>query len=386
LVSRKKIRYLFLILTFLFALPVGWGSFSGISVWLSPFITLNSVLALKSFVILNIIGFVVLAACWFERNFFCRYICPVGCLLGNIQAPSRFSRKFSLRRIPSLGIWLAIISLAGALAGFSLFIFLDPISIFNLFFSSFLQTSFIAVLASVSALLFILGLQYFLPGLWCFRVCPLGGIQILVTDIKSFLFRHFSREHSTDVGRRLFIGSAAGAVAAFALPRVVKEDYETNLIRPPAALESLKLYSVCTRCGSCIKACPTRILKEDVRLTPGFLTPRVTFLDGYCLETCNSCSVVCPSGAITLFKVEAKSQIRMGLAEIKTQNCLLSSVKECDRCKAGCPYGAVEIRSAENSILMLPFISYEKCTGCGACMVICPTACISIIPSNNCMV
>jgi len=322
----------------------------------------------------------VLVACWFERNFFCRYLCPVGCLLGNIQSPSSLRRSFNLRKIPSLGIWIAIISLAGALAGFPLFIFLDPISIFNLFFSSFLQTSVVAVLASASALLLILVLQFFLPGLWCFRLCPLGGVQMLVTDIKSFFYRHLSRKQSADLGRRLFIGSTAGAVAAFALPGVVK-DHEINIIRPPAALESIKLYSVCTRCGSCIKACPTRILTEDVRFTPGFLTPRVTFLNGYCLETCNRCSVVCPSGAITLFRVEAKSQIRMGLAEIKTKDCLLASLKECDRCKAVCPYNAVEIGSVDNSNLMIPFISNEKCTGCGACMVICPTACISIVPS-----
>ena len=337
---------------------------------------LNSILALKSFVILNIIGFAVLAACWFERNFFCRYLCPVGCLL-DIQSSSRISRRFSLRKIPSLGIWLAIISLAGALAGFSLFIFLDPISIFNLFFSSFLQTSVIAVLASASALLFILIMQYFLPGLWCFRVCPLGGVQMLVTDIKSFFFRHLSREQSTDYGRRLFIGSAAGAVAAFALPRVVK-NHETNVIRPPAALESVKLYAVCTRCGSCIKACPTRILTEDVRITPGFLTPRVTFLDGYCLETCNSCSVVCPSGAITLFRVEAKSQIRMALAVIKSKDCLLASLKECDRCKAVCPFDAVEIVSTAGNSLALPVINDEKCVGCGACKIVCPVSCISV--------
>lgn len=380
MVSRKKIRYFFLILAILFALPVGWGSFSGISVWLSPFITINSVLALKSFVILNIIGFAVLAASWFERNFFCRYLCPVGCLLVNIPSSSKRRRRFNLRKIPTLGIWLAIISLAAALAGFPMFIFLDPISIFNLFFSSFLQTSVIAVAASVSALTVILIMQYFIPGLWCFRVCPLGGVQMLVTEIKSFFYRHLSGKQSTNLGRRLFIGSAAGAVAGFAMPGVVKE-HGTNIIRPPAALEPAKLYSVCTRCGSCIKACPTRILTEDVRITPGFLTPRVAFLSGYCLETCNNCSVVCPSGAITLFRVEAKSQIFMGLAEIKTKDCLLTSLKECDRCKAACPYNAVEIGSVENSILMIPFISDEKCTGCGACMVICPTACISIVPT-----
>jgi len=379
LVRRKEIRYIFLALSIVFALPVGWGSFSGISVWLSPFITLNSVLALKSFVILNIIGFAVLAACWFERHFFCRYLCPVGCLLGNIKPPSKIRRSFNLRKIPALGAWIVIISLSAAIAGFPLFIFLDPISIFNLFFSSFLQNSVITILVSASALMVLLSIQFLFPGLWCFRVCPLGGIQILVTDIKSFFYRHLSGKQSTNLGRRLFIGSTAGAITAFAFPVIVR-DSEADLIRPPAALEPVKLYSVCTRCGSCIKACPTRILTEDVRINAGFLIPKVIFSDGYCLETCNICSIVCPSGAITLFRVEAKSQIRMGMARINTKDCLLTSLKECDRCKAVCPYDAIEIKYEHNSGLMIPFISDQKCTGCGACKVICPTTCIEIVP------
>lgn len=201
---------------------------------------------------------------------------------------------------------------------------------------------------------------------------------MLVTDLKFYLNRRTSVKHTTNQGRRLFIGSAAGAVAAYSLPRIVKGD-DTGLLRPPAALEPVKLYSVCTRCGSCIKACPTRILTEDVRITPGFLTPRVVFEDGYCLETCNSCGVVCPSGAITSFIVEAKSQIHMGLAEIKTKDCLLTSLKECDRCKAVCPYNAVEILQSADNSTAVSVISGEKCVGCGACKVVCPVSCISVV-------
>lgn len=200
---------------------------------------------------------------------------------------------------------------------------------------------------------------------------------MLVTDLKSFISRRNSVKHATNPGRRLFIGSAAGAVAAFALPRLVK-DYDTDVIRPPAALEPLNLYSVCTRCGSCIKACPTGILTEDIRITPGFLTPKVIFADGYCLETCNSCGVVCPSGAITSFRVEAKSQIHMGLAEIKTKECLLTLLKECDRCKAVCPYDAVEILPSADNSTAVSVISGEKCVGCGACKIVCPASCISV--------
>jgi len=201
---------------------------------------------------------------------------------------------------------------------------------------------------------------------------------MLITDMKSAMGRRISVRHTTSPGRRLFIGSAAGAVTAFALPRIVKGD-DTGLIRPPAALDVIKLYSVCTRCGSCIKACPTRILTEDIRISPGFLTPKVIFTDGYCLESCNSCSIVCPSGAITSFRVEAKSQIHMGLAEIKTKDCLLTSLKERDRCKAVCPYDAVEILTSADNSTAVSVISGEKCVGCGACKIVCPVSCISVV-------
>jgi ferredoxin len=119
-------------------------------------------------------------------------------------------------------------------------------------------------------------------------------------------------------------------------------------------------------------------LTEDIRITPGFLTPKVIFADGYCLETCNLCGVVCPSGAITSFRFEAKSQIHMGLAEINTKECLLTLLKECDRCKAVCPYNAVEILPSADNSTAVSVISGEKCVGCGACKIVCPVSCISV--------
>jgi len=119
-------------------------------------------------------------------------------------------------------------------------------------------------------------------------------------------------------------------------------------------------------------------LKQDTSLGFGFLTPVVNFENGYCLETCNVCSVVCPSGAITLFDVDAKPQLIMGKAAVNTTDCLLAHQTECDQCKVVCVYKAILIKEKENELLMLPEVDSVKCVGCGACKIVCPKNCISI--------
>jgi len=86
-----------------------------------------------------------------------------------------------------------------------------------------------------------------------------------------------------------------------------------------------------------------------------------------------------PTGAITLFSVEAKRSIFMGTAQINFEDCYLSNNRECIKCREACKYGAVEFLPGSNSLNMLPLIDNQKCVGCGACEVVCPAACISVL-------
>jgi ferredoxin-type protein NapF len=113
------------------------------------------------------------------------------------------------------------------------------------------------------------------------------------------------------------------------------------------------------------------------------MTPEIHFGNGYCLETCNLCSVVCPTGSITLFSPEAKKRIFMGSAMVNYEECLLSRNRECDRCLAACKYDAVKIVPSSRPLLMTPMIDLKKCTGCGGCAVICPTSAINVIPPQQ---
>jgi len=206
----------------------------------------------------------------------------------------------------------------------------------------------------------------------------------LVSELKSLAHGKKTSTEKTDMGRRFFMGSIVGTAAALLFPPVLKAE-EDGVIRPPAFLKPDDSYTLCTRCGSCIKACPTKIIEQDTRLGFGFLTPVVKYNNAYCLETCNACSAVCPSGAITLFSVNAKSQIVMGKAGVATADCLLSSRTECNRCKSSCTYMAINIEEKKDETLILPEVDKYKCVGCGACKVVCPNHCItiSIVETQN---
>ena len=382
MVKRKYIRWVSLSIALLFALPFGWGKLSGLSNWMSPFVMLNSVFALKSLVLLNSIGFIVLTASWFRRRFFCRYLCPTGFLLERIPKIEKLKRNINPKKFPYFGKWFSIISLAGAAFGFPLFIYLDPLSLFNGFFGSLFRLSGLVMIVSLVGFMILLIMQLIWPGLWCKRICPLGGLQLWVSELKSLFGGTKQSKEKIAIGRRFFIGSAMGSVAAVAFPVIAKSQNEET-IRPPASLEPEEFYPLCTRCGSCLKACPTKILKQDLRFGFGFLTPVAGFESGYCLETCNACSVVCPSGAITLFSVEAKPQIIMGKAIISLTDCLLSYQTECDRCKVVCAYKAILIKGKNGETLMLPEVVEASCVGCGACKIVCPKNCIKISGKIN---
>ena len=83
-----------------------------------------------------------------------------------------------------MGKWLTIGSLAAALAGIPLFILLDPISVFNGFFMIFSGELTIPVVLSLLGLPLLLAINIPFPGIWCTKLCPLGGLQDEITSEK----------------------------------------------------------------------------------------------------------------------------------------------------------------------------------------------------------
>jgi ferredoxin-type protein NapF len=378
LVKRNSIRFIFLGFVLILTIPVYLGKLTGLSLWFSPFLMLNSFFVLKSIVALYIISFIILIIVWFRKRWFCNYLCPVGLILGKVPQQRFKIPGFSLPKMPDLNIWISVVSLTGALVGLPIFIILDPLLIFNGFF--------LFIYHPLQPYLIILGIglpiivlmQLLFPDLWCERLCPLGGLQILIAKTRSLFSRNSSREEKFDLGRRIFIGGAFGMLAAFVIPKVTDLNNEIE-IRPPGAID--KFNSLCIRCGSCIRVCPTQILTQNSQIGFGLLTPVVEFRGSYCLETCNACSIVCPSGSISSFKIDEKKKLKMGQIEVEEETCLLMKFRECGICKPACTYKAIDIvENGKNSIQMMPVVKHSGCTGCGACIAVCPENCFRIVP------
>lgn len=368
----------------LLALPLSWKGMTGIYAWFSPFILLNSLFVLKSLVLLNLLGILVLILSLVKKRWFCRTLCPVGWTCDSISSLSK-RKNFSLRHFPPLGRWFAWISLAAALLGIPVFIYLDPMALFHGFFSAFSGKFSWLVILSMSGLPVLLAIHLFFPGIWCTRLCPLGGLQDEITSLKKFLRRLLAGEklprQEFAGGRRLFLASGIGVAAGFLIPGFLK-NRPVRCFRPPASQAPRLFNALCLRCGNCMKACPSDIIvhHKDSSDPESWMTPEVSFSNfGYCLSDCNLCGRVCPSGAINLFTLEAKREIVMGLAEIHLEECLLTHLTECTRCKDACSYDAIDIVPLGPDKMMSPVVDEKLCVGCGACAAICPPVVIKMV-------
>jgi ferredoxin-type protein NapF len=152
-------------------------------------------------------------------------------------------------------------------------------------------------------------------------------------------------------------------------------------LRPPGAADRVQFTGLCVRCGSCARVCPSRILHPDLGEfgADSFLTPVVRYQDEYCLETCQRCTNVCPSGALRPLAADEKLQAAIGVPRVDMSVCLLGDDHECAMCCNACPYAAIRLIFSEDTYLNTPTIDPERCNGCGACQVRCPTAPVKAI-------
>jgi len=191
-----------------------------------------------------------------------------------------------------------------------------------------------------------------------------------------------------DLGRRATIAAAAGGLATLCLMRSGPQSrgmtYNPFLIRPPGSLAEREFLKRCTGCGLCINVCPTGGLQPTLTEAglEGLWTPRLVPLIGYCDFNCTLCGQVCPTGAIRPLTVEEKQKTRIGLAAFDTTRCIpYAYSRDCIVCEEHCPIPdkaiyALEVevvrRDGQKVTLKQPHVDPDKCIGCGICENVCP--------------
>ena len=187
--------------------------------------------------------------------------------------------------------------------------------------------------------------------------------------------------------RRWLLSSlGVAAVAAVFIRFVPSLSSTTNkLIRPPGSSEA-SLNNQCIRCGECVRVCPTGVIQPSVKDGHSKLwTPVLKTRLGYCDYSCNSCGTICPTGAIAHLPLETRRKTVVGLAKIDQTRCITwAEERDCIVCEEMCPIPEKAIRlggsgrgggrGGGSGHGRHPQVIAELCTGCGICEHQCPVA------------
>lgn len=151
----------------------------------------------------------------------------------------------------------------------------------------------------------------------------------------------------------------------------------------PAGAVSLRNFlRSCTGCQLCVSLCPNQVLRPSTALTT-FMQAEMSFEVGYCRPECNTCSQVCPTGAIKPIDLAEKSSTQIAHAVLVEKNCVvLTDQVECGNCAVHCPTGAITMVEATDEKYggrKIPVVNASRCIGCGACEYLCPARPFSAI-------
>jgi ferredoxin-type protein NapF len=142
-------------------------------------------------------------------------------------------------------------------------------------------------------------------------------------------------------------------------------------LRPPWTGYEDDLLDICTRCGKCMDACPTRVLTKG---HGGY--PIVDFARASC-TFCGTCADACENGCF-----DRKSAPVWGLRAALSPACVELKGVTCRRCEEACDVAAIRFRPKIGGGAH-PAIDPQLCNGCGACVAPCPVNAISIVNSTT---
>jgi ferredoxin-type protein NapF len=141
------------------------------------------------------------------------------------------------------------------------------------------------------------------------------------------------------------------------------------VLRPPWSLAADAFDRACTRCAKCIDACPTHVLK----LAAGIV--QVDYAEAEC-TFCGACVDICPEPAFDVAARASGGKPWHAVARIDA-SCLARLGVECDSCGDACEAGAIRFRVHAGPVPD-PRVDSTRCTGCGACVRVCPATAIEV--------
>jgi len=285
----------------------------------------------------------------FAPRFWCRYLCPLGGMLGMISRVAFFRRKVS-----------------ESCKGCTLCTSVCPTGTINP------EKNYASDPAECTMCM------------ECLEPCP----RSLIRFTPGFSIAE-GREY--DPNRRQALATFGLTLAALALFRSnsLSKREPPFLIRPPGAREvneDVLSLSKCIRCSACMRACPTNALQSSSFEAglQGFGSPIIIARNGYCDFSCNTCGQVCPVQAIPPLSLGEKQRSVIGKAYIDESRCIAwSDHQECLVCEEMCPLSdkAVQLEEKEvwgkdNTVVTvkLPHVVRDLCIGCGICEYKCPVS------------
>ncbi len=303
-----------------------------------------------------ILATVLLANLWRPRAF-CRFLCPLGALLGLLgrAAPWRIAKRQA--GCSDCGRCEATCPSAAQPSG------------------SFRQPSCVLCLS-------------------CTDACPDGLLAVAPHRSAA------GEDDEPDLSRRntaLALAAGVAIVPCMRLTHGLGDRLSPGLVRPPGAVPELDFLARCIACGQCMRVCPTGIIQPA-----GFAggletswTPRLDMRIGTsgCQPSCTACGEVCPTGAIQPLSVDEKlgqgasaqaGPTRVGTAFVDRGRCLPWAMgRPCIVCQEVCPTSpkAIQLERVVQGLpdgaeltLERPRVDPQACTGCGICENACPVA------------
>ncbi|WP_077339566.1 ferredoxin-type protein NapF [Pseudocolwellia agarivorans] len=152
----------------------------------------------------------------------------------------------------------------------------------------------------------------------------------------------------------------------------VTKENSKPAIRLPYVINEKVFTDNCTQCEECINVCPEKII---VKGDGGF--PEIDFSKGEC-TFCDKCVDACKEALFTQVEDEKPWDLAI---EIKA-NCLAKNQVYCLSCQDNCETEAISFTYISESTPQ-PQISLDSCTGCGACVAVCPQTAIELSPKNE---